>query len=186
MTLALPPRRIFLDTNVVNFILDHGNSIFEGAEPEPTLSPQERRNVIALSNFFFVGQRVLWELAISHKTQQEIMACSDPDRGQRLLSWLNELWIYWEDMSPEEEGLSAGLADAKARDEEIASLLGCFPDGDDRVLIAHAVAFNCDVFCTRDQRTILNRLKHAPVLPLEILSPADLWDRVAPWANLVI
>jgi hypothetical protein len=92
-------------------------------------------------------------------TQQEIMACSDPDRRQRLLSWLNELWIYWKDMAPEGEGLSVDLADAKVRDEELAGLLGCFPDGDDRDLIAHAVAFNCDVFCTRDQRTILNRLK---------------------------
>jgi hypothetical protein len=46
------------------------------------------------------------------------------------------------------------------------------PDINDRDLIAHAVAFRCDAFCTRDRRSIYNKRNTLHALPLRILTPA--------------
>ena len=68
------PRRVFLDTNVVNFILDHGGSIFEGEPPENHLSERDLADIKALHFVFLTGERAHWELAVSPLTYQEISA----------------------------------------------------------------------------------------------------------------
>lgn len=58
------PRRVFLDTNVVNFILDHGASIFEGESPREGLSLRDIADLHALHLIFLTGQRAHWEIAV--------------------------------------------------------------------------------------------------------------------------
>jgi len=167
------PRRVFLDTNVVNFVLDHGESIFDGEEPDAATSDTDLADVRALHLIFLTGERTHWELAVSPLTHKEIMQTTDHHRRQSLERWFNEVWCHWRDCMAEDGGLSDDYADELASKVGSSSLLLTFPDVQDRILICHAIAYECDAFCTRDRRTILKRVSRAPALPLEIMSPAE-------------
>jgi hypothetical protein len=180
-----PPRRIFLDTNVVNFTLDHGEAIFEGQEIDERLSEGERENVIALYIFFQAGQRIQWQIAISEKTYNEVMATPCSGRRRELLYWFNELWVYWRDICDDEDNFSNDPEDAIPAGFDLDAALSCFPDASDRELIADAIEFKCDVFLTRDGRTILRRRHKTASLPLEVMSPAELGARLRPWLRLI-
>lgn len=183
VTLTNPslPRRVFLDTNVVNFVLDHGECIFDGGTAADDLSVRDRDAIDCLHRVFIAGQRGGFELAISHKTYDEISRTRDSGRRGELLDWFNELWLYWRDIANEDDTISTEAADRLAHDPELGAILSCFPDQADRELIAHALAFKCDAFCTLDQRTILNHVHRLAALDLEFLSPRQWWARIEPW-----
>ena len=66
------PGRVFLDTNVVNFILDYGEQIHDGVPLPRHLSDNASKDVLGLYNLFLTGQRASWQLAISARTYEEI------------------------------------------------------------------------------------------------------------------
>ena len=174
------PRRVFLDTNVVNFVLDHGDSIFDGEEPSATLSAADRADVEALHLIFLTGERAHWELAVSPLTYAEIMHTPDLNRRAALERWFNELWQYWCNCFSEDGTLSHEYAEDLAKRVAGSGLMASFPDVNDQALLCHAIAYECDAFCTRDRKTILKKAKSGPRLPLELISPAEWGERV--WA----
>jgi len=62
------PTRVFLDTNVVNFILDHDDAIFEGMRVKFGVGSTEGRDIAALQEIFFTGQRAAWQIVVSDRT----------------------------------------------------------------------------------------------------------------------
>jgi hypothetical protein len=52
------PGRVFLDTCVVNFMLDFGEQIHDGA-PIPNVLPRDASDIEALRKLFLVGQRAM-------------------------------------------------------------------------------------------------------------------------------
>jgi hypothetical protein len=80
------------------------------------------------------------------------------------------------------------LSFAEAEETRISLLssgiLDVLPDAADRVLICDAVVYNCDAFCTRDWRTILKHRDLLKDLPLKILTPAEWWSEIKPWAAI--
>ena len=88
------PGRVFLDTCVVNFMLDFGQQIRDGA-CLPSLGAREIADVEALRDLFIVGQRAMWQFAISPYTYSEIARTRKPKRLQHLYLWFQELWQYW-------------------------------------------------------------------------------------------
>ena len=89
------PGRVFLDTCVVNFMLDHGEQIHDGAPIPADTNQRVVRDIEAMSNIMLVGQRAMWQLAISPHTYQEIAATRDGRRRHRLDTWFDDLWQYW-------------------------------------------------------------------------------------------
>lgn len=174
------PLRVFLDTNVVNFVLDHGACIFEGEAPPESLSKTDLADLQALHLIFLTGERAHWELAVSPLTYQEISQTPDLNRRKDLEHWFGEVWCYWRDCFAEDGTLNDAYAEELEQKLADSSLLQCFPDKSDRALICHAIAYQCDAFCTRDRKTILKKLKGAPKLPLEVLSPSEWGERI--WA----
>jgi hypothetical protein len=173
------PRRVFLDTNVVNFILDHGGSIFEGEPPENHLSERDLADIKALHFVFLTGERAHWELAVSPLTYQEISQTQCPVRRASLESWFQEVWAYWRDCFAEDGTLSDEYAEDLATKFGDSKLLQAFPDKSDRRLICHALAYECDTFCTRDHKTIIKKAKLIDAeLPLEILTPKQWGERI--------
>jgi hypothetical protein len=65
-----------------------------------------------------------------------------------------------------------------------SALLGAMPDPSDRELPGSAIGMGCDVFCTRDHKTIIRRRHLLPVLPIRILTPIEWWRSIKPWAGL--
>jgi len=59
MALKDIPGRVFLDTCVVNFILDHSEEIHEGIAPRTDAGERVIADITALYNIFFVGQRAM-------------------------------------------------------------------------------------------------------------------------------
>lgn len=180
------PRRVFLDTNVVNFIVDHDAYVFEGEDDGgiANLSLRDRADLEGLRLVFETGQRVHWELVVSDTTYAEILATADEHRRRVLLRLFQELWAYWRDCFTEDGTLCDSHARELARKLELGGVLSMFPDASDRQLLAHAIAYECDAFCTRDRKTILRNVDRSPLLPFEIISPATWGERIEKVAAL--
>jgi predicted nucleic acid-binding protein len=175
------PGRVLLDTNVVNFTLDHAEAIFDGAYIADDLPAADKQDIAAFRHIFLTGQRAQWQIAVSPHTYDEISATRNSARMAELGGWFGELWVYWREFFEQDE-LCDAHADALAR--RLEAYLTALPQVPDRVLIAHAIAYGCDAFCTRDRKTILNRRHKLRGLKLKILSPAEWWHEIEPWGAI--
>ena len=179
------PRRVFLDTNVVNLALEYGEQIHNGADMPPIASDRLYADVIALQAIFDTGSRAFWQLAISPLTYREITRTEDPKKSKELQSWFFEIWDYWRQFLHSAHNLPSF---SEAEEERLSLLssgiLEILPDIADRVLLSDAVVYRCDAFCTRDWSTILRHRDELKQLPLKILTPSEWWDLIKPWAAI--
>jgi hypothetical protein len=178
MSISEIPKRVFLDTCVVNLILEFGENIHENVEIPESTSARQIADVEALRYIFMTGQRASWQLAISPTTYNEVMATLDTVRRRDLQSWFTEIWDYWESthMTSELQNASHLLAFARK--------LAVLADRNDRRLMLEAICYGCDAFCTRDWSTILKYRTDLLDLPIRILTPNEWWLLIRPWANL--
>ncbi len=187
MKLEELPGRVFLDTCVVNLILDFGEQIHEGVAKPDGLNERNAGDIDALYNIFLVGQRAHWQLAVSPHTYQEVIGTANPHRRRTLENWFFELWQYWRDIIDADNDLPTFIEAEHLRVNLLSSnMLGVLPDLADRVLVCDAVVYNCDLFCTRDWSTILRHRDEITGLPFDIVSPAEWWDRIRPFAALFV
>ena len=181
------PGRVFLDTCVVNFILDYGEQIHENTPPPDDADDRVRQDIQALRDVFFVGNRAHWQLAISPHTWQEVRQTQDPRRRHSLESWFHEIWQYWCDVINQDDDLPSLIEAERLRVQLLsAGHLDALPDLPDRILICDAVAYRCELFCTRDWSTILRNRDFIGQLPLTIVSPVEWWARIRPYAGLLV
>lgn len=179
------PGRVFLDTNVVNFILDYGEQIHDGVEIPDTCSLRVQRDIEALANIFHTGQRATWQFAISPHTYREVTATNDPSRAYELERWFFDIWHYWREFLHSDTTLPSFSQAEEARLQRLASgNLDVLPDVSDRVLVCDAVVYRCDAFCTRDWSTILKFRDELQGLPLKIITPSEWWEEIRPWAAI--
>jgi len=179
------PGRIFLDTCVVNFMLDYGEQIHDGTPIPVDTSDHIARDIEAMYNIMFVGQRAMWQLAISRHTYQEIVATRDGGRRHQLESWFEDLWQYWLGIIHENDDLPNFVEAEDVRVRLLGSgILDVLPDIADRVLVCDAVVYRCDVFCTQDRATILKHRDSLKGLPLSVVTPAEWWAQIRPYASL--
>jgi len=185
MDLRDVPGRIFLDTCVVNFMLDYGEQIHDGTPIPTDTSNHITRDIEAMYNIMFVGQRAMWQLAISPHTYQEIAATSDEVRRYQLETWFSDLWQYWQGIIHAADDLPSFVEAEDIRVRLLASgSLDVLSDMSDRVLVCDAVVYRCGLFCTRDWTTILKHRDGLKGLPLSIVTPAEWWAKIQPYASL--
>lgn len=178
-------RRAFLDTNVVNLILDHGEFIHENTPLSSHVHPNVQREVKSLAGIFDTGQRAFWQFAISPLTYQEVSATNDPTRRANLESWFADLWHYWREIVRAMDNLPSFIEAEETRVGLLSSgIMDVLPDVSDRVLLADAIVYRCDCFCTFDKRTILKHRDKLRDLPIKILTPSEWWAQIKPWASL--
>lgn len=134
------PRRAFLDTNVVNMVLDYGEFIHENVPLPPGLRPKRQREIESLAGIFDTGQRASWQFAVSPLTYQEVNATSDPTRRASLETWFAELWYCWRNIVTKMDNLPSFIEAEEIRVGLLSSgVLGILPDVHDRVLLVDAV-----------------------------------------------
>lgn len=185
MKLENIPGRVFLDTSVVNFILDYGEQIHDNAAHPEGTSERDGRDIDALYNIFLTGARASWQLAISPYTYAEVIRTNDSLRRHYLESWFFEIWQYWWNILQQSNDLPSLLEAETQRVSLLASgHLDPLPDLEDRLLLCDAIVYRCDLFCTRDRKTILNRRLDLKPFPIEIVSPHEWWLRIRPYAGL--
>lgn len=179
------PSRVFLDTCVVNFVLDYGEQIHDGGEIPFDISRRIVDDIVAFQNIFAAGQRAFWQLAISPQTYREISATKHPKRVYELDRWFFEIWASWQEFILSSEDLPFVDETEEIRMRLFSSgLLDILPDESDRVLIFYAVAYRCDAFCTRDWSTILKHRSELHDIQIKIFTPAEWWSVIKPWGAL--
>ena len=181
MELADIPGRVFLDTCVVNFMLDYGEQIHDGAPVPVGADERTVRDIEALYNIMLVGQRAMWQLAISPHTYQEIAATKTARRRAYLETWFNDLWQHWLNIIHEDDDLPSFIEAEDTRIRLLASgNLNVLLDVMDRILVCDATVYRCELFCTRDRATILKHRADLKWLPLDIVTPAEWWTKIHP------
>jgi hypothetical protein len=178
------PGRVFLDTCVVNFMLDFGQQIHDGAAI-PDIPRRDSADLEALRNLFLIGQRAMWQLAISPHTYFEIACTRDDGRLSDLHVWFQELWQYWRTTIESNDDLPSFIEAEDVRVRTLVSgYLTCLPDVGDRILLCDALVYRCDLFCTRDWSTILKHRLELAGLPIRIVTPSEWWALIQPHAHL--
>lgn len=66
------PRRVFLDTNVINVLVKHSTHVFEQEPIPPNTEPTLAIDIEALAHVFYVGARANWSVLGSQKTIDEL------------------------------------------------------------------------------------------------------------------
>lgn len=179
------PRRVFLDTCVVNLALDYGEQLHNGMPIPESVSPRMKNDIEALCGIFDTGQRAFWEFAISPYTYREVTATKDGVRAHELEQWLFEIWHYWREFLHSSQDLPTFSESEELRLLVLSSgTLDILPDFADRALICDALAYRCDAFCTRDYSTILKFRERIEELPLRIITPHEWWIQIKPWAHI--
>lgn len=179
------PGRAFLDTAVVNFVLDFGEQIHDGAPPPANSTKRVICDIDALYNLFLTGQRAQWQLAVSPYTYREVSNTREPKKRHYLETWFFDLWNYWREIVKHNNDLPDFIEAESIRVELLASgHLDVLPDAEDRLLICDAVVYRCDCFCTRDWRTIIKHRDELAGLQLKIVTPAEWWSMIEPYAQL--
>ncbi len=170
------PRRIFLDTNIINLIVKQSEQVFEQAPVPVDLDRTCARDTEALMHVFHVGARANWDILASRKSLNEIGQTPNPDIRDDLLDYAVLLVGPLDEDSAFAAGFGRLLVDA--------SFVSALPDPADRELIGNAIGLGCDVFCTSDRRTIIRKRELLRQLPLRIMTPDEWWAHVKPWAGL--
>lgn len=185
MDLLPIPGRVFLDTSVVNFVLDYGEQVHEGAALPSMVNNRVIQDIVSLHNIFLTGQRACWQLAVSPYTYREVIGTADPARRRYLESWFFEIWHSWIQLINKETDLPSFAEAEKTRVELLSSgILDILSDIEDRVLMCDAIVYRCDGFCTRDWKTILKHRGCLSELPITILTPTEWWSTIRPYAGL--
>ncbi|AHE55590.1 hypothetical protein [Sphingomonas sanxanigenens] len=167
---------MFLDTNIVNLLVKRAPHIFE-QEPLPeSLDTTSAWDTEALMHVFQIGTRAHWDLVVSAKTIDEISRTRNASVREDLLDYAFEVV----DTQSEDSAFAADFGRRLADAPLVASL----PDRADRELLGNAIGLGCDVFCTSDRSTIINKRGQLPQLPLRILTPVEWWAHVKPWGGL--
>src|ERR1700722_3402166 len=172
------PRKVFLDTNVINVLVKYSKHIFEHepipAGTEPTLAG----DIEALMHVFYVGARADWSLIGSQKTIDELSRTRDTAVRDDLVEYA--LGLVNQDRYNGDHRFAADFG----RRLIDAPFVAALPDLADRELIGNAIGYGCDTFCTCDRATIVNKRARLRQMPLRIMKPAEWWANVKPWAGL--
>ncbi|MGD9614733.1 MAG: hypothetical protein AB7H90_02510 [Alphaproteobacteria bacterium] len=172
------PRNIFLDTNIINILVKYSAHVFEHEsiplDTEPTLAT----DIEALMHVFYIGSRANWDIQASPKTVKELMDTTD----EVLRSELVEYAVGF--INREVNADDHRFAGDFARRISDSTFLAALPDIADRELVGYAIGLGCDTFCTCDRATIVKKRKRLIRMPLRIMTPAEWWAHVKPWAGL--
>ena len=132
------PRRVFLDTNIVNLLVKRAHHIFEHEPLPDSLDPTSAHDTEALMHVFYIGARANWDLVVSAKTIDEISATRNESIRDELLDYAFEVVDTHSEDSVFAADFGRRLADA--------TLVAALPDSADRELLGNAIGLGCDVF----------------------------------------
>jgi hypothetical protein len=172
------PRRVFLDTNVVNLLVKYPYQIFEQEPIPPDTQLTLALDIEALMHVFWVGMRANWHILASPKTIEEISRTRDSSLRASLLNYALE--FVNRDLSDDDFRFGVRFGRRLVDMPFVAAL----PDMADRELIGNAIGFGCDAFCTCDRATIIRKRSRLHLGKLCILTPAEWWAHIKPWGGL--
>lgn len=189
--LEAPPYKIFLDTNVVNKIVEYGEYFFdnhldeEKLEVYSSIRSEDKEDIEALHDTLTAFKRICMSLYLSETTLTEIDNTREPNKRHHLLNYAGEVFVHWREWGAREVNLQFDDAKSfKALVEKEALSLNYLRDYADRKLLAEAIVLGCQVFLTMDRKTIWSKRSKVELKGLRILRPSELWKELQPWVGL--
>lgn len=180
------PQRIYLDTNVIGALWDHGAAVFDGELFELVGSSGARQaDVEALRLIFLINERALFEWVVSPANLDEVAAARDG----RFLRWALDILDHWEACL---DGYLDGPAFTGRGGDRLTRLDRCgYLSRKDRLIVGDAVRLECDALLTLERAkgclgAPRNREHMKRVLGLTVLGPQELWQQLRPWAGLFV
>jgi len=152
------PRRIFLDTNVIQYLTDFGEFIFDNYLEDGRLITARGKEIsegtflfnqiISLNKIFLGLDRTSMHFAISEYIYQEVQKKNDP----HLTSYFSDLWQYWNSIiEGNGENAFKGYGKRKlARIQSDKSIIDGLSKSDFQVL-CDALVLECDAILTCDK-----------------------------------
>ena len=191
------PRRIFLDTNIVQNLHSFGEFIYDNYLAPEMHSKVERlgsrftEDIYALRDFMALGQRNGLPIAVSARTLKELEATPQPQKCFELSMWGSELAHYFtshfDELQDEMEGL--GFREVRhfthSQRADLSNMLKSLPDKSDRQLIIDAMEYDCDTFLTMDYKTVGRYRNVVGQLGIQVMRPSELLEHISPWAGLL-
>lgn len=171
------PRRIFLDTSVVNFIVNNGEYLFDNVPIPDHVNDRTYNDIIAIAQIFYFADHNAIEMIISNTTFKEVEATTDDEKRQKLIDYCSALWEYYHELIGSDYTIPG--VEVKYYEEYLIDKGLNFIEGaNDRRLIIEALFYKCDIFCTRDYYTILKYREHLQKnIPIQILTPLEWCNR---------
>lgn len=174
------PRRIFLDSCTAQTLLNYGSYISEGE----SISPNDRahsvpdliENIEALRSIFLVSERALFEWIISQGSIRE----GEEKHDAIHMRWLNDIASHTECCLEGEGPTDFSRTTAQRLSEPKFGYLS----KKDALLLKHALLLRCEAFLTVERKLPRNAAHLERELGLRILTPAQHWELLRPWAAL--
>jgi len=174
--------KLFLDTNILNRVVDFGEYIFEGCLGGQTfdtykgMSEQDREDVDAICNIFETLRFGMWPAIVSNISLREIGNTRDEFRRKALMSYAEELRDYLDaELGEQVEGTRSEWLTSHA-DNRLFHALARVKDAADRELLLEAIERRCDVFLTVDRRSLWNCRDAIGLEQIRILRPVEAWQ----------
>jgi len=190
----LIPGRIFLDTNVLQYVQDFAEYIFEHyRESEERFQSVKRTihkgerlfsEIEALHDFFVNVNRARFEFALSEAVYREVV-----DKGDSsFLQWFSDVWNHWSSVVSDYEADEAVSLRAE-NDYQKALADKSLSDSiskKDLVIVLDAIRFDCDALLTTDRfaRDQNKKLYIFQNYKLMILMPSELMKIIKPYQAL--
>ncbi len=185
MSILNLPKRISLGVEAVNFILDYGEQIFDGIAVPENMDDRVAGEIEALHRFFLAGERASWRIAVSSFVYKKVLTTKDPSRCYFVENWLNHVRERWVQLLRQECFMPTLVEAENIRAELYASdSLSMLNDRESKLLVADAVVQRCELICSRDFDNLLVVRDRIAGLPVEIVTPMELWERVSAYAHI--
>lgn len=187
------PRRVFLDTNVLQYLQDFGEFIFDHYRENEKylLGPRGKeitkdnrlyREVLALEKIFLGIDRTNIEFSLSEAVFKEVIDKKD----SAFYRWFCDVWDHWQGVLAEYRE-SPFSKEAQERHEKACpdkSLLGNLSKRD-REIVLDSIRFDCDALLTVDRFGDKNKQSFVYIkYQLTVLRPTDLFAILKPFQAL--
>jgi hypothetical protein len=174
------PRRIFLDSSVLQTLQTYGGFLYEN-EPLPPgdrmrRDPKGVAKLDALRLIMHVAERAPFEFALSANSFVEVQRKGDSS----YLQWAYDVLDHWLACLEESEKPCSDSKGLAAIESHAYDYLG----SGDRALLKDAIALECDAFLTMENKLPKSARHLERALRIRVLSPIGMWDLLRPWAAL--
>lgn len=191
----LIPGRIFLDTNVLQYLQDFDEYIFDNYRENEEKFQTDRKTiykgerlfneVVALHDFFIYVNRANFEFALSESVFREVIKKKDSG----FIQWFYDVWDHWDAVVSEYKFGETFSQAAESRYKQALndkSLSGGFSHEDFNIIL-DAIRFDCNALLTvdrfaRDQNKKLFVFKNYKLM---VLSPSELVEIMKPYRSLL-
>jgi hypothetical protein len=190
----LIPGRIFLDTNVLQYVQDFGEYIFEHCRESEAYFQSIKRKIYkgerlfteieALHDFFLNVNRANFEFALSEAVYREVT-----DKGDSsFLQWFNDVWDHWSSVVSDYEA-DEGVSPRAEKDYQEAladKSLSCSISKKGLEIVLDAIRYDCDALLTTD-RFARNQNKKLYIFQnykFMILMPSEFMEIIKPYQAL--